>query len=278
MSGADIQIGHVAVDDLTIQYRELGEGPPVLLVHGWPTSSFLWRNIMPIMAGGCRVLAIDMPGFGGSDKPVDRDYDESLFNAAFDGFLDGLGIDEPIGLAVHDAGGPFALYWASQRPELLSKLAVLNTIVYPEMSLPERAFMAACRTPGIGAIISSQWALRQTMRYGVKDAKRLGPEVYEGVTSPFRDRSSRKVLIKKLADFNASTLETIGDWIPTLDIPVTVIRGAADRILPRMDRTAARLQADLPHATAHVLEDCGHFLQEERPEEVGRLLADFFAP
>ncbi len=116
MSTTDIRISDVTVGDLRIQYRELGEGPPVLLVHGWPTSSFLWRNIMPAIATHCRVLAIDMPGFGGSDKPVDCDYDEDFFNAAFDGFIDALGIDEPIGLAVHDAGGPFALYWASQRP------------------------------------------------------------------------------------------------------------------------------------------------------------------
>ncbi len=116
------------------------------------------------------------------------------------------------------------------------------------------------------------------MRYGVKDSKRLGPEVYEGVTSPFRDRQSRKALMKSLADFNEPVLETIAQWVPTLDIPVTIIRGAADRILPRMDRTAGRLQTDLPQATAHTLEDCGHFLQEERPEKVGQLLADFYAP
>ena len=60
----------VQVDGLTIAYRELGSGPPVLLLHGWPTSSFLWRDVMVPVAEHNRVVAVDLPGFGASDKPL----------------------------------------------------------------------------------------------------------------------------------------------------------------------------------------------------------------
>lgn len=62
-------LNEVQVGDLTLAYRELGSGPPVLLLHGWPTSSFLWRNVMPPIARANRVIALDLPGFGGSSKP-----------------------------------------------------------------------------------------------------------------------------------------------------------------------------------------------------------------
>jgi haloalkane dehalogenase len=61
----------VQVDGLDLHYLEAGAGEPVLLLHGWPTSAFLWRNVMPIMADRCRVIALDLPGFGASAKPLD---------------------------------------------------------------------------------------------------------------------------------------------------------------------------------------------------------------
>ncbi len=120
-------------DGLTLGYRELGEGPPVLLLHGWPTSSFLWRNVMPPIAGANRVIALDLPGFGASDKPADGRYDFEMFERAIDGFLERLEIDR-LGLAVHDLGGPVGVHWALGRKERVESLALLNTLLYPEFS------------------------------------------------------------------------------------------------------------------------------------------------
>src|SRR5688500_7200989 len=95
----------VNVSGLTLAYRELGSGPPVLLLHGWPTSSFLWRNVMPPIARVNRVVALDLPGFGGSDKPAGARYNFDFFERAIDGFLEQLGIDA-VAIASHDLGGP----------------------------------------------------------------------------------------------------------------------------------------------------------------------------
>ena len=127
------EVRSVPAGDLTLAYRELGEGPPVLLLHGWPTSSFLWRDVMPAIADKNRVIALDLPGYGGSDKPAGAKYRFELFERAIDDFLAELGIEE-LGIAGHDVGGPIAAHWTLGRRQRVTKLALLNTLVYPEFS------------------------------------------------------------------------------------------------------------------------------------------------
>ena len=97
----------VEVDGLELAYRDQGSGPPVLLLHGWPTSSFLWRNVIPPIAGANRVIAPDLPGFGASAKPLDASYSFHFFDRTLDGFLEALGIDE-LGLPFTTSAGPSA--------------------------------------------------------------------------------------------------------------------------------------------------------------------------
>ena len=74
-----IESRFVTVDSLCLHYLECGSGPPVLLLHGWPTSSFLWRNILPAIGATHRAIALDLPGFGQSDKPLDASYSFRFF-------------------------------------------------------------------------------------------------------------------------------------------------------------------------------------------------------
>src|SRR3954469_13654907 len=117
-------LGAVKANGMTIASRELGSGPPVVLLHGWPTSSFLWRNVMVPIARRNRVVAPDLPGFGASDKPADVPYDFELFEQTIDELLAALDIDE-VSIAAHDLGGPIGLHWAVNRPDRVTKLALL---------------------------------------------------------------------------------------------------------------------------------------------------------
>ena len=166
----------VEVDGLTIAYRELGSGPPVLLLHGWPTSSYLWREVMVPIAEGNRVLAIDLPGFGGSDKPLGVRYGFELFERTLDGFLAALGVEE-VGLAVHDLGGPVGLHWAVQRPGRVTRLAILNTLVYPEFSEAVLQFIKACSTPELREQLTSPAGLEAAMGLGLADEANLTGEI-----------------------------------------------------------------------------------------------------
>lgn len=266
----------VVVDGLDLHYLEAGEGAPVLLLHGWPTSSFLWRNVMPQIAEHRRVIALDLPGFGRSGKPLDASYSFRYFRKKLDGFLDALGIDR-IGLGVHDLGGPVGLYWASQQPERLERLALLNTIIYPRLSWAVMAFVAACKLPGARGLMSSPWGIERALRLGVTDGRRLRDDAISGTQAPFAEKDARKALLKAGCGMHPKGLEEIARWLPTVQVPVCFVYGARDKILPDIADTVRRVKKDLPAMEVTELADCGHFLQEESPEEIGRALATFFS-
>ena len=265
------------LDGLRLAYRDLGDGPPVLLLHGWPTSSFLWREVMRPIARANRVVALDLPGFGASDKPVGIRYSFDFFGRTLDLFLAHLGIDQ-LGLAVHDLGEPVGVHWALNRPGRLTKLALLNTLVYPEFSEAVKEFVRACATPGLREQITSPAGLESILRDGLADPAKLSPEVLAAVQEPFRTPETRRALADAGIGVSRKGFVQIARRLPALRIPVRVVYGSRDRVLPDVADTMARVKADLPQADVTTLPDCGHFLQEDAPEEVGALLARFFAP
>lgn len=271
-----IDVTTVEAAGLRLAYREQGSGPPVMLLHGWPTSSYLWRDVMPAIAQSNRVVALDLPGFGGSDKPLDAAYDFEFFERAIDGFLEALEIDE-VGLAVHDLGGPVGLHWTLGRPERVTKLALLNTIVYREFSDMVMQFIHACSTSPLREQLTSPEGLEAAMRFGLADEARLNDEVLAAVREPFASDQARRALADAGIGLPVEGFEEIAAKLPDLEIGVRVIYGEQDRILPDVAETVARVKRDLPAAEVTALPDCGHFCQEKAGEEIGELLAAFFA-
>lgn len=231
---------------------------------------------MPAMEKRNRVIALDLPGFGASSKPADGCYSFRFHARALDGFCAALGI-ERTALAVHDLGGPVGLYWALQQPERITRLALLNTLVYPQMSWAVIAFVAICRTPGLRAALTAPAGLRWAMRFGVHDKQRLADDVIAHYQQPFADAESRRVLAKTAYGLHPNGFQEIARRLPALECPVRVVYGRDDRILPDVAHTMARVQRDLPQTEITELPDCGHFLQEDQGERVGELLARFFA-
>jgi haloalkane dehalogenase len=274
MAPAQVSSDYADVDGIRLHYLTAGTGDPVLLLHGWPTSSFLWRNVIGAIAAEHRTLALDLPGFGRSDKPLDAPYSFRFYSRMIDGFLSAVGVDAT-SLVVHDLGGPVGLYWACHHPERLHKLALLNTIVYPDPSWAVILFVAACRMPGVRALLVSPWGLRAAMRVGVSNRGRLTEEAVRAVQAPFEEWDARYALLKAGYGLSRKGFIEIARRLPSLRVPVRIIYGERDRILPDVARTMRRVARDLPQAEVTALPDCGHFLQEECPDEIGRLLADF---
>jgi pimeloyl-ACP methyl ester carboxylesterase len=273
---ATTTLSTIQAGDLTLAYRELGEGPPVLLLHGWPTSSFLWREVMEPIARSNRVIAVDLPGFGASDKPAGARYTFGFNERALDDFLAALELDE-IALAGHDTGGPIAVHWALEHPGRVTRLALLNTLVYPEFSDMVMQFVGTLSTPGRREELTSPEGLAAAMRLGLADEAKLTDEVLAGVQEPFVTDEARRSLADAGIGLEPERFAELGARLSELTMPVRLVYGEQDRILPDVAETMARLQRDLPDATATALPHAGHFLQEEAPDEVGELLAEFFA-
>lgn len=248
----------------------------MLLLHGWPTSSFLWRNVISGLQPGTRAIALDLPGFGRSDKPLDTSYSFRFYSRVLDGFLAELEINLT-DLVVHDIGGPIGLWSVAQRLDRIRRLALLNTLVYPKPSWTAIPFVAACKAPGVCSLLASPLRLGMAIKIGMRHRDRLTSEVVEGVQAPFRSADARRVLLKAGAGLHPKGFEEIAAKLPSFSGPVLLAYGEGDRILPDVVKTMRRVSADLPQTKLHPLSGCGHFLQEDCPDEVGEILAEFLA-
>jgi len=269
---------YTTVDSLRLHYVEAGTpdpgNPPIVLLHGFPTSSHLYRNVIPELEKTHRVIALDLPGYGLSDKPLDVAYDYKFYAGVLSGFLDALGIDT-IDLVVHDLGGPVGLYWAVENPSRVRRIVVLNTLVYPELHWAVKLFLVALRTPLLRDYLVSPKALVGVMKVGVVHKDRMNREVLTPYTAPFEPPAARKALLQAGSGLGAGGLAKIAKKLPTLGIPIRCIYGEKDLALPDVAKTMARVARDCPGTEVTALPNCGHFLQEDEPETVGRLMAQF---
>ncbi|MCA9522676.1 MAG: alpha/beta fold hydrolase [Myxococcales bacterium] len=261
---------------LTLHVVEAGpaDAEVVLLLHGWPTSSYLYRDVIPPLAQRYRVLALDLPGFGRSDKPLGASYGFRFFEACIEELLSRLAI-ERLTLAVHDLGGPIGLYWAVEHPERLERLILLNTVIYPEFSWAVKLFVAMTRIPGVREWLVSPSGLRWSMRFGVVNKERLTDERLAPYLAPFEGPNARRVLLKTGSSLSIRGFARIAAAFGSLNVPTRIVYGERDRILPEVAETMARVRRQMPHAEVSSFPDAAHFLQEDKGRELGQLLARF---
>ncbi len=263
----------VKVNGLNIFYLESGKGNPVVLLHGWPTSSYLWRNIIPFLAKTRRVIAPDLIGYGRSDKPLDFIYSIDNQSKIFGEFLDRLGIKKTA-LAVHDFGGPIGLLWAVRNPEKLERLAILNTFLHPRLPFLMNLLFLATKIPGVGKRFATPSGVAATIKLGVSNKNALTEELIETYQAPFESKDAQKALLKAFNDSKLNELNEVMQKLPTLNVPVFILYGEKDIWLaPEM----IRIRNELPQARVRAIPKCSHFLQEDQPEMVGQFLAEFLS-
>jgi pimeloyl-ACP methyl ester carboxylesterase len=249
---------------------EAGEGPPLLLVHGYLGSGAVWEDAMPALARRFRVIAPDLPGFGESEKPAPAKYPYG-----YDGFAESL-VDLVAGLRVgrvsacgHAMGGAVALVLAAQHPDLVEKLVLVDPIVY---GARRGAMASAATVPVLGPILFKQMYGRATFR-------RFFPDGAEG------DGASARVE-RLFAAFDApaareaayatmlATLDTrpLVASVPRVAAPTLVAWGRDDRAVP-VDH-GRRLARELRRARFEVF-DCGHSPAEEVPDAFAAVTTAF---
>lgn len=164
------------------------------------------------------------------------------------------------------------------RPERVSRLALLNTLLYPEFSDAVVEFVTELLTPTTRQHRVSDTGLTEVMHLGVANSEVITEEVMAAVLAPFDTAEARQTLARAAYGLEPSGFAEIAAGLGTIDVPVRVVYGEDDRVLPDVAETMARVAGDVPHAEITAIPDCGHFLHEDAPDLVAQLLASFFAP
>lgn len=264
----------VVVNGMNIHFLEAGKRSQTvtLLLHGWPTSSHLWRKVMPTLAAEQWVIAPDLPGFGDSDKPTEAAFDFNFWVQFIDQFLDAIKADR-VNLVVHDLGGPIGLCWAVNRPEKVAKLVLLNTIVYAKLNWSAKLFVSMTFLPIISRWMTKPKTVAKIVQLGMQS--RLSAEDRSHYAAPFYQEAARRTLLLSVRRLKPKDAAEIDKKLTRLTMPVACIYGENDRLLLDVADTMAKVKRDLPQAEVSSLANCGHFLQEDEPEKLASAMATF---
>jgi len=260
--------------------RQSGAGADVVLLHGVPTSSFLYRKVLPVVADqGLRATAFDFPGLGLADRPEDFDYSWSGLAAWTGEAIDALGLDR-IHLVVHDVGGPIGFEWAIRNPGRVLSLTVLNTFV-DAGSFRRPWPMHPFSIKGIGEVWlrASPRLLFSEIFYSLGIAQRaLVPrsDIYAHVALVrLRDRGRAFLKIMRGFELTEEKERFFRTGLSARDYPARLVWGERDPVFGLEHLESCRRALGVEDA---IMLPAKHFLQEDHPAEVGQAVADLAAP
>ena len=276
LPGYDYAPHYLDQDGLRVHYLDEGEGPPVLLLHGEPTWSYLYRKVIPELTQA-RAIAPDYLGFGRSDKPLARDaYTYDFHVRSIARLVEELDLRDAT-VVVQDWGGPIGLRVATEHPDRFSRLVIMNTGIGggrppSEEWLRFRAWLQRLGTDVVpGRLVQ------------ISAVQPIDDDVVEAYSAPWPVPESKQAILAfpdlvpispdhpDLAAHNA-----VKDALSRWEQPALVLFSDSDPIFS--PRAAERIAAHVPGAVEpQIVEGAGHFLQEDRGEEVGRRIAQFLA-
>lgn len=255
-----------------IAYVEEGEGEPILLLHGIPTSSFLWRSVIPILAERFSVYAPDLLGYGDSDKPERVDLSVSAQADYIHAFMQKVGWKE--GYVVgHDIGGGIAQLVAIRHPEAVKKLVLMDTIAYDSWPVPEIERLKEPAWDQIMETLDLFKGFKKAFQRGIFHKERVTDELVSAYVKPFEGLVGRMAYLRCARALKTEDLLAHMDEVEQLPIPVLIIWGEGDDF--QLVHYGRRLGEGLKQAKLVVVKGAGHFIQEDRPEEVARLIGEF---
>jgi haloalkane dehalogenase len=266
-----------------MHYLDEGAGPALLLVHGNPTWSFCWRELVRRLRGRYRVVVPDHIGCGLSEKPRLRDYSYRLAQRVSDlgELIERLGL-ERITLVAHDWGGPIGMGAAVAAPARFARFVLMNTAAFRSRRCPLR--IRLCRTPLLGrlAVQGLNLFVRAALRTTVCRPERITPAVRAGLLAPYDCWRHRLAIHRFVLDIPLSprhpsyrTLAEIEAGLAQFRThPVCLIWGMRDWCFT--PQFLERFLDFFPQAEVHRLADAGHYVVEDAHEQIIPLLEDFF--
>ena len=275
----------VEVRGSKMHYVEQGEGDPILFLHGNPTSSYLWRNVIPHTSGLGRCIAPDLIGMGKSDKP---DLEYRFFEHAnyVEDFIDALGLSN-ITLVIHDWGSGLGFHYAALHPDKIKAIAFMEAIVLPvpswdTFSSDFKEIFQSFRTDKVGwdLIVNKNFFVEKILPSGV--VRELSEEEMNVYREPYREPESRKPLWRwpneipiegEPSDVNEAVLKynaKLVEW----DIPKLLFYAEPGAILPKP--AVEWCEINLKNLTSINLGEGRHYLQEDHPHAIGEGIAEWY--
>ncbi len=266
-------------DAVKLAVHESGHGKPLILIHGLGASSYTWHKIAPQLARTYRVIAIDLKGFGESDKPLDARYSifdqarliedyitrNKLRGATLIGHSYGGGVALAVALKLRDAGA-----------YRIKKLVLIDSIAYRQ---PLPIFFQLLKTPVIGEIglslVPPEVQMERALSIAYYEDSKVTEETVKTYASALHSEGGRHALLYTINNLDPAQADEVSKHYKELTLPALVLWCDHDKIVPL--RIGKRLIQDLPNARIDVIEDCGHIPHEEQPAVTLGAIQEFLA-
>lgn len=267
-------------------YTEAGRGDPIVFLHGNPTSSYLWRNVIPPVTGHGRCLAPDLIGMGDSDKRDDSGPHSYRFvehRRYLDSWMETVGATENVTLVGHDWGGALAFDWANRNRALVRGLVYMETIVCPvswdDWPEPARRIFGAMRSPaGEEIVLKKNVFVERILPASVLNP--LSEETMNEYRRPYTDGGEsrrptltwpRQIPIDGEPEDVAEIVASYGEWLAQSEVPKLFINARPGTILTGKQRDFCRTW---PNQTEETVRGT-HFIQEDSGPQIGAMIADW---
>jgi len=255
-----------------IAYLRQGQGPPLLLLHGIPSSSYLWRDVIDPLSASFDVLAPDLLGYGDSDKRLDADLSIAAQARYVVAFMETIGVHQAAVIG-HDIGGGVAQLMAADEPQRVARLILIDSAVDNNWPVPVIARLKEPAWDHIMVNIDLRKGLREGLETGIVTAGRVTDEVVDEWTRPFQDLGGRRAYLRAARALNNRDLVGRSKHIEEIETPTLILWGANDAFLE--PRWAEVLQHKFRNSTVEIIDPGGHFLPLDRPEAVVEAITRF---
>lgn len=265
---------YAMIEGYRIAYQEMGEGRPVILIHGIPTNKLMWRDVMPSLAAQHRVIAPDMLNYGESDMPLDADVSINAQCRIIIKLMDALGIPSA-DIVSHDIGGGVGQLIAINHPERVRRQVLIDSVCFDSWPIPE---FNSLLEPGVEEAMSVETfvgIMRDFMPKGVHNPAVMTEELNEIYLKPWNSVKGKAAFFRNMRRLNKEYTQAIADDLKNVEHDTLVLWGDKDNF--QKPEYAPMLAEAIPGAKLVWVKDAGHWVIDERPDEVSRLIGEFLA-
>ncbi len=255
-------------------FIQTGAGPPVLLLHGIPSSSYLWRDVIGPLGTRFTMIAPDLLGYGDSDKRLDAEVSVAAQARYVVALMESLNVPHA-SIVGHDIGGGIAQLIAADEPKRVGRLVLIDSVVDTSWPVP---LIARLKDPAWDQImvgLDLHKGFREGLEAGIVTPGRVTDELVEEYVRPFADPPGRRAYLRAARALDNRDLTSRSKEIREIRAPTLILWGANDQF--QEIKWAEHLKQKLPHAVLQVVDPGGHFLPLDRPDAVAAALLQFLS-